>query len=406
MELPEDSIGITDLIAHGECPRRMSYGMRRHTARGEQSDTRTPEAGTYATAYGSAIHEVLAAVEDGLDDDAAVQRAWNLYGSALEPRDLELLHVDLATFRSRTFPGAKIVAAEDEFRVPLFTHQGRTIYFRFKLDLLLQRLDNPGVFIHVDYKSSRHAKSESEVHSDPQMWAYNWGIHERFPECEQLIQVYDQLRFGQVTTRKSESQRGEIHGWLKAAATAVLDDDAVRSDGLLAPRFNRWCPWCPVLESCPVVGELSEWASTRIAALAPREPKKNKDGSDSKRMVDVPLEPARLPEYVAEMEKAATARQVLERFEGSVKDLLRELPALERAQLGYDLRPRSNSVFGPRALEAIHARFGDRFYELAKVTKSGLESGLGDDEAALDWAIGLAERVNGPPSVVKVKSAA
>jgi hypothetical protein len=37
MELPESQIGPTDVIAYRECPRRMSYGMRRHVARGEQN---------------------------------------------------------------------------------------------------------------------------------------------------------------------------------------------------------------------------------------------------------------------------------------------------------------------------------------------------------------------------------
>lgn len=405
MNLPDDSIGISDLIAHGECPRKMSYGMRRHSGRGHQSDTRTPEAGSYATAYGSAIHEVLAGVEDGLGDDAAIQRAWNAYGGHLEPRDLELLRADLETFRRRTFPGAKTVAAEDDLRVPILTREGHTIYFRFKLDLLLQRLDNPGVFIHVDYKSSRHAKSEADVHSDVQMWAYNWAIHERFPECEQLIQVYDQLRFGQVTTRKSDDQRDEIRKWLVAAVTAVLDDEDVRDDGLLAPNFNRWCPWCPILESCPVVPELTEWALTRIAALAPVEPVPKKDGTPSKKMRPVPLDPSRLPTYAEQMEKAATARQVIERFEESVKGLIKEMPAGDRAALGYDLRPRANDAFRPRALEVLHERLGDRFYEIAKLTKSGLESGLADDKDLLDWALGLAERTQGPPSVVKLKAA-
>jgi hypothetical protein len=34
------------------------------------------------------------------------------------------------------------------------------IYLRTRIDRLYQRLDNPGVFVHVDYKSSRWPKTQ------------------------------------------------------------------------------------------------------------------------------------------------------------------------------------------------------------------------------------------------------
>jgi hypothetical protein len=112
MNLPNDSIGISDILSYRECPRRMSYGMRRHTGQGTQSDDRTPEAGSWATVYGSAIHEAIAATEDGYDDEAAIKQTWKVYGSKLMPSDLDLLRRDLETYHSRDFPNTRTVASE------------------------------------------------------------------------------------------------------------------------------------------------------------------------------------------------------------------------------------------------------------------------------------------------------
>jgi hypothetical protein len=141
VNLPNDSLGITDLIAHRECPRRMSYGLRRHSGPGEQSDDRTPEAGSYATAYGSAIHAAIQMLEEGREIEDAIQVAWNEHGAWLEPGDLELLRRDLDTYRQRDFPNTRTVLSEDEIRVPLFIYKGRQIYFRAKVDRLYERLD-------------------------------------------------------------------------------------------------------------------------------------------------------------------------------------------------------------------------------------------------------------------------
>jgi hypothetical protein len=189
VELPNNSIGITDLLAYHECPRRFSYGMRRHTGIGLQSDAETPESGSYATFYGSAIHKIIEEVENGATDNDALQAAFDGYAHALDPGDLDMLRQDLATYRARDAGFVKTIANEDEFRVPLGKIDGKQISFRFKLDRLYERLDAPGHFVHVDYKSSRHAKSESEVHEDKQLWAYNFGIHEYWPEVERLVQL-------------------------------------------------------------------------------------------------------------------------------------------------------------------------------------------------------------------------
>jgi hypothetical protein len=231
----------------------------------------------------------------------------------------------------------------------------------------------------VDYKSSKWAKSADDVHADLQMWAYNFAIHELYPECDRLIQVYDQLRYGQLSTRKTAAQREQMREWLTINVEAILDDDDVRDDGLLKPTYNRWCPWCPVLESCSVVNDLTEFAATRIATLAPTV-------KEGRRQV-VQVEPAKIEEYASVMDKSRVAVRVLERFQDAVKDMLRDMPDEDRYELGYELADRENTVFPPAAIERISEALGPDFFEAAKITKTGLQTVLSDRPDLLAWAL-------------------
>lgn len=414
MQLPDNSIGISDIETHRECPRKASYGMRRHTGRGSQDDSNTPESdiagAVWARGYGSAIHKAIEATEDGFADEAAVQQAWNEFGRFLEPADLDLLRSDMEIYRTRDFPRTRLVLAEEDIRVPLLVHEGVQIYFRAKVDRLYELLDAPGTFLHIDYKSSKWLKSEKEVHSDRQLWSSNWLIHEFFPECERLIQHYDQLRGGQVPTRKSDEQRVQIRDWLEKEVRAILADEDWQPDGLLRHKLNQWCPWCPLLEGCPVVGEITHYTAARIAVLAPERPKQKADGSDSKVMEAVPLDPAQIEMYTAELSKAKLAAKVLDRFVESVNGILREMPAAERAALGFELRNRNNNVFSAQAAKTLHEALiargeGDRFYEIVSLTKTGLEKNLAESEQLLADALALSERRAGTPSVVAMRAA-
>jgi hypothetical protein len=413
LDLPDNSIGISDIETHRECARKASWSMRRHTSKGEQDDANTPEAdvsgAVWARGYGSAIHKAIEATEDGFDDEDAIQQAWNEYGRFLEPGDLDLLAADLAIYRTRDFPNTRLVLAEEDIRIPLLMWNGVQIFFRAKVDRLYERLDAPGTFIHVDYKSSKWLRSQKDVHSDRQLWSSNWLIHEFFPECERLLQHYDQLRGGQIPTRKSAEQREEIRAWLEAEVRKILADEEWQPDGLLRHHLNDWCPWCPILESCPVVPELTHYAAARIAALAPEQPKLKKDGTPGKRMEPVPLDPSQIERYTAELPKAKLADKVLTRFVDSVNDIIREMPAVRRATLGYELRNRVNSSFEPAALKELHEALiargeGDRFYELVKVTKVALEENFAESEELLNMALQLAESRAGTPAVTAMRA--
>jgi hypothetical protein len=383
MKLPDNAVGPTDIQQYRDCPRRFEFGMRRHTEAGEH-----PEAQGPSTAYGSAVHEALAFAEaEAASDDQAVQRAFDLYAKWLDPGDLEQLHRDLATYRERDYLGVRTVAVEKELRIPLFDHEGETIYLRTRIDRLYQRIDNPGVFIHVDYKSSKWPRSAQEVHEDRQLWLTNLIVHEFWPECETLRQVYDQLNFGQLRTDKSAAQRSLIREWAIRQITAILRDQTMNA------KKNEWCPWCPILESCPVVRELTHYAAAEIAVLAPER----KEGH--KTVVD--LDPALYDTYVEQLENVGVARKILDRFDESVRRVLREMPARERERYGYDLSNRAKTLWPPEAMQAAHEVLGDEFYELASLSKAALER-RGTDEAlrALDMAV----RNDGAPVVTKRRS--
>lgn len=376
----------------------MSYGMRRHTGVAQQNQRATmPEASqrgaVWARSYGSAIHEAVEALEDGYGVGRAIQKAWNRFGHDLNPDDLDLLQHDIETWQARTFPNTRLVLNEGEVRVLLMEHRGRKIYFRTRVDRLYERTDAPGTFIHVDLKSSKHAKSETEVRDDLQLWMTNWSLHEFFPEIKNLVQVYDQLRYGQITTRKSVDARRRIKDFLVAQATAIIEDDDLQDDGLLAPKKNQWCPWCPILESCSIIPQLTDFARFEIAALAP--------ATQVGRKLVVNVDENLVAHHLSAYEDAVDAVKVLERFIDACKAVMREMDPQTRTQLGYDLRDRRSTVFTPQDLEAIHEKLGLEFYELTKLTKTAINERLADQPELRDWVLSIGQQVVGSTLLVR-----
>lgn len=386
MQLPDNAVGPTDVREYRDCARRFEFGMRRHTDAGA-----SPEATSPSNAYGSAVHDALAFMEENeATDEQAIQHAFDKWAKWLEPEDLERLNADLATYHEREPTGVRCVAVEREVRIPLFEHEGETIYLRGKLDRVYQRLDNEEVFVHVDYKSSRWPKTEAEIHEDIQLWTYNLLIHEEWPECSTLVQLYDQLSHGVLPTRKTDEQRDEIKRWLIHQITAILNDTELK------PTLNDWCAWCPLMIDCPVVSDLTDYATARIAALAPQE----KVG----RKMQVNLDPQHFEVYVAELDRVGQAQKVLKRFDESVKGALKQLPTSRRLELGYEVRERGSDVWTPEALRAAHDVLGDRFYEVAGLSKTSLERALGKEDERLATVTGMASRVTGTTMIQKVKS--
>jgi hypothetical protein len=165
MKLPNDEIGISDILQYRDCPERFAYQMRRHTPLPERfalyagEKDNPDEADSYATSYGSAVHDAIEVVENTqCSDEDAIAAVWANYSHWLEPGDTDRMKADLETYRTRTDTGLRLVGTELELRMPLLKHEDRTIYFRGRIDVLYQRLDNPAVFISRDYKSGRSAR--------------------------------------------------------------------------------------------------------------------------------------------------------------------------------------------------------------------------------------------------------
>ena len=168
MRLPDNSVGISDIKNWLECQRRWEFGMRRHTEGAEPPEDMHPD-----TLYGTVFHDMVEMIEQlDLDDDAALQQAFNDHSADLDPGYYEMLIGDLRTYRERDLTGVRTVANETEVKIPLldwpcFDCDGEdqtivdncetcngtgevTIYFRGRIDRLYQSLTDPTVFFHRD----------------------------------------------------------------------------------------------------------------------------------------------------------------------------------------------------------------------------------------------------------------
>lgn len=400
MQLPKRTdgrgveIGISDILAWRDCATRAKVGRRRHE-QGEAPESWSPE-----NAYGSAIHLCLAMLDDGATPDEAAQAAFAQFGQWLEPSDLSRLQDDMRKYLEREMVGVRTLLNEGEISVPLFEHPlAGPVWFRARIDRLYQSLEDPTRLIHLDYKSSKWAKSRVEVDADLQLWSYNLAIFEWFcdlyPEFEpaqvRIQQLYDQLMYGQVPTQKGPEQRLEIRRWLIAAITAMIADEDE------APSYNEWCPWCSLKMDCPVVQfELTDWAVTKISALMPREEKLNKDGSVSKRLGKVSLDSERIREYVELLPQVKRAGQVLEAFAKEVNSTLKRMPESELHRLGKQTRDRSQRVFTVEAKREIIEAIGlPTFLMLCDVSLAEVERFFVEEKEMRERIVALAEKERG-----------
>lgn len=394
-------IGVSDILQWRDCPQRMLFGMRRHEETGE-----APESWSPANAYGSAIHLCISMLDEGATQDECANAAFAEFSKWLDPNDLSRLYEDMEKYLAREILGVRTLLNEGEISVPLFVHPvlGQ-VWFRARIDRLYQSISDPSQLVHVDYKSGKWAKSEEEVAKDIQIWSYNWSIYEwfvyTFPEVDNptLAQWYDQLRYGQIPTSKGPAQREEIKRWLIRAVTALLDDEEME------PTFNEWCPWCPLKMDCPVVQyQLTDWATSRIAALMPREQKFNKDGSVSKRQGPVVLDPERIGEYINLLPDVKRAKQVLEIFEKTVNGTLKEMPSSDLHSHGKQLVERTVRGFSPTAKRAIIEELGlGTFLLLSDLSLASVERFFGDDKESAAPILDLAEKQPGYSVVTDLK---
>lgn len=382
-------IGISDIIQWRDCAARMVEGMKRH----DVGDP--PESWSPANAYGSAIHLCLEMLDNGATIYEAAQAAMAKFKQWLEPSDLSRLIEDMEKYLAREMTGVRTLLNEGEISFKLFVHPtAGQVWFRARIDRLYQSLDDDGHLIHLDFKSSKWAKSADEVAEDLQIWSYNLTIirwfTDLYPEVDNVVleQVYDQLMYGQIPTQKGDAQRTEIARWLIAAVTAIIEDEEME------PTFNEFCPWCHLAMDCPVVQtQLTDWATTRIAALMPREPKLKKDGTPSKVLGPPKLDPDGLRDYVEMLPKVKRAAAVLKVFNDTVTETLKEMPDSELHLLGRKKVDRNRRVFTTAAKRAIIEEMGlGRALMLFQVTIAEVQRFFGGDKEAAAAIEQLAEK--------------
>lgn len=403
MQLPNNEVGISDILQYRDCAQRFAWGMQRHVPLperfqlypGEKADA--PGSESYATAYGHMVHDAIEVAEKtDCSDQEAIDAAWPAYQHWLEPGDLDRIRADLQTWRERRYPGWRLVGTEVELKMPLFQVDGKWIYFRARIDAIYQSIENPGLFMTRDWKSSRWAKTEAEVHGDLQQWSYNLVFHYNYPECTDLEQLYDQLRHGPpIPTRKNAQQRREIRDWLIQQVKAILGDD------ILKPTINDWCQYCPLLADCRETHRAADFWINRLAALAPEK----KEGR--KLVVQLTEEHTGFEIYTEQLPKAKKAHKQLERFIEAVEDVMRDMPEERLAEHGYKFtKPRGRDTFTPQALKQVVDLIGlETFLHLVSITKKSVEDMYGDNEIA-EAILALAERAEGKPSLKALSNAA
>jgi RecB family exonuclease len=387
MELPHGKIGISDITSFRDCPRRFSFSMERWTEAGPH-----PETFSYPTSYGSAFHDAVDFMEKELCSDArAVQHAFAKWFDWLEPDDIERLTKDLATYRSRDETGLRLIGSELDIEIPLFEHAGQTISFRAKIDRLYERMDRPGHFIMRDFKTSAQPKSKKEVDEDLQFWAYNWAIHEAYPQCVDLEQRYDQLQFGVLSTGKTDADRALIRQWIELQIRALLEYEAEGPDGRPRPRKNDWCGTCAVKGSCPIVPRFTEFALAEMEATKPAA-----ERTDEGR--------ALIAKFVGLYDDAALGAKVLGAYSDDVKSMVGKLSDTEMERLGFKWQTRVTTIFSPEAKEYVRGMIGDEpFTRAVSITKAGIKNAGISSELA-EKAISVGEEVVGSRFVVRVKA--
>jgi hypothetical protein len=396
VKLPKNEIGISDILDYRECAQRFGFSMLRHEDMpdrfkledGEKADPQ--ERQSWAGAYGSCVHDAIEEIEkDQCSNDEAIDRVWPKWHHWLEPGDMADISADLDVYRTRSVTGFRLVGTEIEMRVPLFVHEGEVIYFRGRIDVLYQRLDNESVFLSRDYKSSRMPKTEEEVHKDIQQWAYNFMIHEKYPECTTLVQEYDQLKFGKIPTRKNAAQREQIKQWLVRQVKTMLADDTFK------PTSNKWCYTCPLMMDCRVTHMATDFWVNRLAALAPEK----KEGR--KIVVQLTKEHAGFEIYVELLPKIKNAQKIMERFAAAVEEVLKEMPKDEREQFGYRFgKPPEKDVFDADALRRVREVMGDDFFHVAAISKKALSDFYGDSSPEYQAVMQQSRKELGTPRLL------
>lgn len=242
--------------------------------------------GSELTAYGSAFHEVAAAVDTAhsfageakLPDERMEAIAAKVLGQperheALSVAALRELREELVPkwWANYSFPAdAGEVLIEWGSRVEL---DGRT--FSARLDRVALYGDPPELAELTDYKAGPNLPSSEEVEKRLQLAAYAWHLFAGFPSLQEVRGQEEFVRYGVRLPREPMVFRPDDAAWMEEyLLTEAERVEGAYSAGELVATSGSWCSFCPVKQSCPLPEatrpaaiETAEEAEAQLSAL-------------------------------------------------------------------------------------------------------------------------------------------
>lgn len=324
MKLPENSLGISDAIQFHECPKLFLRNMSRHTRSEGALDETMIGGHSEILAYGSCVHDAALIIAENpeiyLDD--AVDQAWKKWAAWLSPERHAELREDAAVVQQRSIEAMEnleLVCAEQELKVPIFVGRGEEggldeeegiwYYYRFRIDALYRRKDDPTHYVIRDFKTTRRQKFQSDIDEDMQFTAYDYGVREAFGKNVNQVTIwYDQLKHGEIFSSRTERDRIKFQEYIESTIKAVLDTPVE----VVAETYhlNEWCSWCPLLDSCGVIDHVIGISKIDLMKNA------DLDGFD----------PEMVENMVGQYETVRQAQKALKEYADRVSDFLKNNP--------------------------------------------------------------------------------
>lgn len=280
MRLPGNSLGVSDAEQFHLCPKKFFRSMLRHTREEGAPDHELIAHHSEILCFGSCVHDaaLLVARNPEIYLDDAVDHAWRIWSPYLQPHHHAELRQDVQVIIDRSLEAVDtldLVTAEEDWKVPVFVgradggldeEEGEWYYYRFKIDALYRRKDDPSHYVIRDFKTTRRRRWQDDIDSDMQFTAYDFGVREALGEEVQKVTIwYDQVKHGEVFSSRDQHDRIAFQEYIESTIKAVLD--APTEEVMDTYKLNQWCGWCPLLEGCGVVDHANDLALIEIAAM-------------------------------------------------------------------------------------------------------------------------------------------
>ena len=321
MKLPDNSLGVSDSVQFHECPKLFYRNMARHLRAPGAPDDQLIAQNSEILSYGSCVHDAALVVVQNPDVylDDAVDAAWRKWAPYLQPEHHAEMREDVKIVIDRTIEAQEnleLVCAEEDWKVPVFVGEangsldeedGQWYYFRFRIDALYRRKDDPTHYVIRDFKTTRRQKFQSDIDEDMQFTAYEYGVRQALGDSVESITIwYDQIKHGEIFSSRDETDRIKFQEYIESTIKAVLDMPA--EEVMDTFKLNQWCGWCPLLESCAVVNYANDLAMFEISQMSNQDPSKIPDISP----------------YIERYERSKLAVKALEEYNSRMSDFLKK----------------------------------------------------------------------------------